>query len=304
MANTVWDDLKFQVLHTNNVLIKLIAINVVFFIGIYVPIALMGLGGRDVFEGALSWFAEWFYVPADLGKLLTRPWTLVSYFFLHSFSIGHILWNMLFLYWFGRVFHNLMGNNKTLALYLVGGFSGGVVFVILSQFVPIMSTSSGMVGASGAVMAVVVGAATLTPNYQIRLLFLGNVKLWWIAAFHVLGDLLYISMDKTGGRVAHLTGALIGYLYVTQLQKGNDIGGWTVKVVDFFASAFRPKPKTQFKVHRTDRQRTGGRSTRTAGPAGNVSQEQVDAILDKIAQSGYDSLTAKEKEILFKASGK
>ncbi|MCB0737189.1 MAG: rhomboid family intramembrane serine protease, partial [Bacteroidetes bacterium] len=286
---------------SQNVVIKLIAINVVVHIVSFIIIGLIGLGGRQVAVDAYNGFVSWLWLPGDIGTFITRPWTLITHFFLHTRGFSHLFWNMLFLLWFGRIFQNLMGNARTLALYLFAGLCGGVAFMLFSQVIPIMSTSSVMAGASGAVTAIVVGAATLTPNYEIRLMFFGNIKIWWIAAFQVIADLVYLSANNTGGHFAHLTGALVGYLYVTQLQKGTDIADWTVNVMNFFGSAFKRSPKQPaFKVHRNERANSNNSSKKT--PFKEVSQEEIDAILDKISKSGYDSLTAKEKEILFKAN--
>lgn len=298
MAYSVWDEIKMKVLHGNNAILQLIAINVALFLGLFIPVGLSALFGTENLSSGLGHIRDWLWIPGNFETFITRPWTLVTHFFLHSFGIRHILFNMLFLYWFGRIYEDLMGSRRTFSLYLFAGIVGGLTYLVLSNIIPIMDPNQFMVGASGAVTAIVVAAATLQPHYTVRLLFLGNVKLWMIAAFMVIIDIIFIS-SNTGGRFAHLSGALVGYLYVTQLRKGNDFADWTMKAVDFIKSAFKSKPKQSFKVHRNESRKSSGSGSRKKA---EVSQEEIDAILDKIATSGYDSLTKREKDILFKAS--
>lgn len=300
MNNSVWDDLKRQVLQSNNRLIQLIALNVALFLAMAIPVGVLVLFGRHLSEGLYTGIAEWLFLPGDFMKMLTRPWTLFTHFFLHSFSLGHILFNMLFLYWFGRIYHNLLGNEKTLNLYVFAGLVGGVAFMLAANLLPAMSPSQRLVGASGAVTAFVVGAATLTPHTTIRLLFFGDIKIWYIAAFQVIVDVIFIA-ENTGGRVAHLAGGAVGYFYVRQLQNGVDYGSWVTNSFNFLKAAFSSTPKSDFKVHRNE---TSKATKRKAEPFENISQEEIDAILDKIAQSGYDSLSKREKDILFKVSDK
>jgi membrane associated rhomboid family serine protease len=300
MRQTIWDDIKFRIIGSQNSIIHLIAINVVAFLATAIPLGLIGLFGTDGFSSAYQKFGEWMFLPGSFTTLLSRPWTLVTHFFLHSFSIGHILWNMLFLWWFGRIFHNLMGNQRTVQLYVLSGLAGGLAFMISAHIFPVMSTSNRLVGASGAVTGFILGATALNPLYSIRLLFFGDVKIWMFAAFTVVADLIFIA-DNTGGRIAHLAGGLTGYLFVTQLRKGNDFGAWITKFNQGVLAFFKPKEKSKFKVHSNP----GAEATSNQSSFSNaVSQAEIDAILDKISKSGYDSLSKRERDILFKASDK
>ena len=166
--------------------------------------------------------------------------------------------------------------------------------MMAANLLPNLSPESHLVGASGAVMGFVIGATTLNPQYTIRLLILGNLKLWWVAGFFVIADLIFIA-DNTGGHIAHLFGGLMGYVFVAQLRKGNDLGAWVTKALVFLKNIGRTKPKSQFKTHRNPNPSKNSFNSM-------VSQEEIDAILDKIRESGYDSLTDHERQVLFKAS--
>ena len=303
MKQTIWNDIKYRIIGSQNSLIHIIAINVVAFIFMAVPI---GLGFLFTTDGGsnypLMFFRNWMYLPGVFGDFITRPWTLVSHFFLHSFSIYHIFFNMLVLWVFGRIYHNLMGNARTVQLYVLAGLAGGIAFLVASPILPTMSARLPLVGASGAVMGFVVAATTLNPLYSIRLMFFGNVKLWMIAGVMVFMDIIFIA-GNTGGRIAHLAGGFTGYLFVSQLRSGRDLGAWVSQALLFIQNFFKPKPKSNFKVHSNPR---SGKSTKTGKSSFSnvVSQEEIDAILDKIAKSGYDSLSKREKDVLFKASDK
>ncbi|MFY0673817.1 MAG: rhomboid family intramembrane serine protease [Bacteroidia bacterium] len=302
MRQTIWNDIKFRIIGSQNSLIHLIAINVVAFLGMAIPVGLVGLFGVNGMQNAYEGFGEWMFLPGDFLTLLTRPWTLVTHFFLHSFSIRHILWNMLFLWWFGRIFHSLMGNQRSIQLYVLSGLVGGLSFMIAANILPTMSPENRLVGASGAVTGFILAATTLNPLYSIRLLFFGDVKIWMIAAFFVVGDLIFIA-ENTGGRIAHLAGGLTGYLFVTQLKNGNDFGAWISRFNQAVLAFFKPKEKSKFKVHSNPSGKaSSGKSQSSFSNA--VSQEEIDAILDKISKSGYDSLSKRERDILFKVSDK
>lgn len=300
MRQTIWDDIKFRIIGSQNSLIHLIAINVVAFLAMAIPVGLVGLFGVNGMQSAYDAFGEWMFLPGDFLTLLTRPWTLVTHFFLHSFSIRHILWNMLFLWWFGRIFHSLMGNQRSVQLYILSGLVGGLAFMAAANLFPTMSPTNRLVGASGAVTGFILAATTLNPLYGIRLLFFGDVKIWMIAAFFVVGDLIFIA-ENTGGRIAHLAGGLTGYLFVTQLRKGNDFGAWITKFNQGVLAFFKPKEKSNLKVHSNPSSRT---TSNQSSFNNAVSQAEIDAILDKISKSGYDSLSKRERDILFKASDK
>ena len=244
-------------------------------------------------------------LPADPLKFITRPWTLITYFFTHV-NFFHILFNMLFLYWFGRLIREFLGDQKVLYLYVLGGISGGLLYMLIYNLLPQFSESvqyTYMLGASAGVFAIVVGAAVFMPNYTMYLLLFGPVRIKYIAIFYVLLSFFSVPGENAGGEIAHLGGAAIGFLYIRQLQRGNDLGAWIGSTLAFFKSFFvrQPKIKVSYSSGRKGPQPKAGKaSTKDSVP----DQEEIDSILDKISQSGYESLSKDEKQKLFNASKK
>jgi len=229
-------------------------------------------------------------LPAYLPKLLTHFWTPVTYMFMHA-GIWHILFNMLWLYWFGQIFEEYLGKKRILGLYFMGGLAGAFLFVLSYNTLPVFTHSPGLVagstlvGASASVMAIMVATATLLPDYTISLILIGPVRLKWLVLVLVLIDFLGITGFNAGGELSHLGGALIGFLYIKQLHRGHD---WIGNI----AKLFKPQ-KAKMKVVANNPSRKSYDLPR---------QEEIDLILDKISRSGYDSLSKQEKEILFRAS--
>jgi len=241
-----------------------------------------------------------FSIPSGYSEFFSRPWTLLTYMFSHSvWDIFHILFNMLVLYWFGRVFVEYLGSDKLVALYILGGLTGGISYLLLYNLNPAFFGQAEMVGASGAIYAIVVGTATLLPNYTFYLLFFGPVRIKYIAIFYVVLSVLYVRQGvNLGGNIAHLGGALIGFVYMKQLQAGVNWGGWITSTLYWFKELFKAKPKVKVTYRSEDTRPTKKQST------SKVPQEEIDAILDKISDRGYESLTKEEKEKLFNASRK
>jgi membrane associated rhomboid family serine protease len=280
-----------------NVAVKVIVINVAVFILLNLIPSLFGQG---------AYFTDWLALPSSFPKYFLRPWTLISYAFVHG-GFWHILFNMYFLYIFSRFSLNLFAGKRFLTIYLLGGMAGGLLYMIsFNVFPTLIAGGPGyMVGASAAVNAIIVFIATYTPNTQLKL-FMFTIKLWHIAAFVVLSDLLRVATaaDNTGGMIAHLGGAAFGYIYAQQLAKGNDIGAWFERLMDTVASWFsskpRPKKSRMRTVHRTPKSKAKTKA-KSAKVNKSEKQQQIDAILDKISKSGYDSLSKAEKDFLFKA---
>ncbi len=236
-------------------------------------------------------------VSANIGVVLHKPWTLLSYMFVHE-DFFHILFNMLWLVSFGRIFTEYMNGRKLLSTYLLGGFAGALVYILAFNLFPAFASmihSSYAIGASAGVLAIVVATATLLPEYRINLFLFGPVALKWIAVASVVIDLLSINGTNSGGHLAHLGGALYGFLFITQYKKGRDISKGLNTLIDKIASLFRKKSKLKvaFKRPLTDEQFQDQKKNR---------EQQINRILDKISKSGYDSLTREEKDTLFKAS--
>lgn len=276
---------------TASILVKLIIINAAAFL-------LVSLGSFFL-NTSQFYFSRWFVLSDDLETILYQPWSLITYGFLH-FGFFHILVNMIWLYWFGQFVLNLFTGKRLLTVYLLGALFGGLLFVSAYNLFPVFAENRGyLIGASGAVTAVMVFIATYTPNTEFRI-FTFTIKLWQIALFLFLFDLVRIpSSGNAGGLMAHVGGALFGYIYAVQLAKGNDIGKWFENFMDSISNLFKPRTKKPFKtVHRT----TQAKSQRSK-PKDSKSNHQIkiDGILDKIGKSGYESLTKEEKDFLFKA---
>lgn len=226
-------------------------------------------------------------VPPYLPSLLKKFWTPLTYMFLHR-ELFHFFFNMLWLYWMGRIFEDFLNPRQFTFVYIAGGLAGALFFVAAYNLLPAFSDSVAfagpLLGASASVMAIVAATATLLPDYALRLLFFGDVKLKYLAIAYILLDIIGITGLNAGGSLAHLGGAFLGFIFIKQLQKGND---W---------SKIFTRKKKKLKIIRNNNY--GKR------PGTVPDQEVIDNILDKISKSGYNSLTKKEKEQLFKASNK
>jgi len=293
------DRIKYKI-QTATVIEKLIAINVLVFILFFLLKTIAYL-----FQLPSDFLVEWFVFPKEPMEFLMKPWSIITYSFLHS-GIWHILSNMLILYFSGVYFLNYFSPKRLLNYYFLGVIIGALIYMLSYNLFPAFQGTgrSYLMGASAGVMAVLIGIATHVPNMRIRLMIIGSVKLWWIAAFLLVIDVIQIPMGNAGGHLAHLGGAALGYLYTTQLQKGNDIGKWFENIVDSLASLFKPKErKARMKtVYRTDKKTTNPTKKKPQRSFDkNEKQKRVDAILDKISKSGYESLSKEEKDFLFQA---
>ena len=241
-------------------------------------------------------FPNWIAISSEPNVILSRPWTLLTYAFFH-YGFMHLFFNMMVLNFSSRLFLTFFTQKQYLGLYILSAIFAGFCFVLSFYF---LHQSSVMVGASAAIMALLVATTAYQPLMEIRLLLIGNVKLWHITAVILLLDLLQIQMSNTGGHIAHLSGAFFGYIYIKLLQGGTDLSKIVNTVVDFPSSLFNRKPSTPFKkVHVNPKKPAVKRESKIV--VKDKTQQQLDEILDKISQSGYDSLTAEEKEFLFKA---
>ncbi|MBS3739478.1 rhomboid family intramembrane serine protease [Mesohalobacter halotolerans] len=280
---------------TANVLEKLIALNVIMFVLTYVFRALFFL--MDI---QTNFFIDWMVFPKDLLDFILKPWSIITYAFLHS-GFLHILFNMIILYFGGQQFLTFYSGKKLLNYYVLGAIFGALIYMLSYNLFPAFAGigKSYLIGASAAVMAVFIGIATKVPNMSVRLFLLGNIKLWWIAAFFVLMDIIQMPFDNPGGHLAHLGGAFIGYFYTKQLDKGNDIGKWIEHLIAGFQQLFSQKPKRSKSKMKTVYKNKSYK--KTSKKEKDEKQKRVDDILDKISQSGYDSLTKEEKDFLFNA---
>lgn len=269
---------------------KLIYLNVFLFA---IPWVLTGILFLFGIKFNFTQFISLSSTPADL---LWKPWSVLSYAFFHA-DIFHILFNLIIFNFAGRLFLTFFTQKQLLSLYLMGAIFSGLVFVISYLIFPaLINQNATLIGASGAIMAVLFATTTYAPYMQIRLLLIGTVKLWHIALFYLVIDLISLSFSNVGGHIAHLGGALFGYLYSSQLKNGTDITKSFTSFVDGLVNLFKKRKSTPFKkVH------NNSTYSKPKPVAKDKTQQQIDDILDKISKSGYDSLTKEEKEFLFKA---
>ena len=241
-------------------------------------------------------YPDWLALSSDPSSFLIRPWTYLTYAFFHS-SFLHLLFNMMVLNFASQLFLTFFTQKQYLGLYILSAIFAGIVCALSYYF---LSYSASIVGASAAIMAILVAATTYQPLMNVRLLLIGNVKLWHITAVILILDLMQLRLENMGGHISHLAGALFGFIYIKLLQNGTDLSTIISRTIDFFANLFKKSPSTPFKkVHKNYQKPTEKVTSRIVTK--DKTQQQIDEILDKISQSGYDCLTKEEKEFLFKA---
>lgn len=301
----IFNEFKNAFQRSNHAHVQLIIINVTVFLFMGFIFVFSKIGGL---EAIYEFVDHQFTIPPRLEEFLTRPWTLFSYSFAHSLTdIFHILFNMLALYWFGRLFVEYLGSDKLVALYVLGGLAGGVLYLLMFNTIPYFIEASnfrGMVGASAAVYAIMVATAVLLPDYTFFLLFLGPVKIKYIVFFYIVISFIGSVGPNAGGNIAHLGGALMGFVYMKQLQAGVNWGSWITATLDWVNSLFSSKPKVKVTYRKEEASVNRKSSIKGTGGLSKISQDEIDAILDKISDGGYESLSKEEKEKLFNASKK
>ncbi|MDA9906919.1 rhomboid family intramembrane serine protease [Flavobacteriaceae bacterium] len=273
-----------------SIVLKIIVINTLIFLIFYLV--------SFFFKLSLSTLVSWFVLPTSFLEIVFQPWSFVTYAFLHA-GFWHLFWNMYLLYWFGLYVLNLFTSKRFLTIYLLGAINGGLFYVLAYNLFPVFNNiSSNLMGASAAVLAIVIFIATYTPDAMVRI-FTFRIKLWQIGLVMVLLDLFQLpSSGNAGGLIAHMGGAIFGYVYAIQLKKGNDIGIWFENFMDLLVNLFKSNKYKHFKqVHKT---KQSAPKNAKRNPTTNH-QIKIDRILDKIGKSGYDSLTKAEKDFLFKA---
>ena len=281
----ILDDLKLQY-KTGGMVQKLIFWNIGFFLFSLVFFYSFSVGKFQI--------PTWIALSSDLSTFIRTPWTLITFNFFHA-GFLHLIFNLMVLHFSGRLFSTYFTDKQLLGVYVLGGIFSGITFVLSYIFI---GKAGLLVGASGAIMAILIATATYAPFMLLRIPLIGIVKLWHVAFVILLVDLIQMPLDNTGGHLAHLGGALFGFIYIKLLQTGTDITKPFSALLDGFANLFKPKKKTPFKkVHRN----TTKNGVNSFKENKDMTQKQIDDILDKISKSGYDSLTKEEKEFLFKA---
>ena len=278
------EDLKYKYQRLNG-LDKLIVVNTVIFVVVL------------LFKPFLLPVLKWLRLESTFSETIIQPWSILTYAFLH-YDFLHLLFNMLWLYFIGRMFLNLFNIKTALNVYFLGALSGGVLFLLgYNLFPQVFATSAYLIGASAAVRALLIFLCTYMPNQEVRF-FTFNIKLYYIGIVIVVIDLIGIMGNNAGGNLAHLGGALLGFVYAKQLAQGTDIGAGFGRLMDTVSGWFSSKKTHQFKTVYKNK----SKDTVAQKEFKDLNkQKQIDTILDKISKSGYDSLTKAEKDFLFRA---
>ncbi len=297
MQTSLWSEIR-QFFFKGSALARLVGINLLVFVGISLVRVVLYLFNQGEAGEAIS---HWLGISSNVHVILHRPWTLFTYMFLH-FDLLHVLFNMVVLYVGGRLFSDFIGQGRLVPTYLFGGLAGGIVYVVSFNVFPAFEqvvSHAVAIGASASVLAIFIAIAVYMPNYQLPLLLLGRVRLKYIALFFVVMDLISIDKGNPGGHLAHLGGALWGFAYASLLKKGRDparlAGLWMDALIRVFSR--RPRLRVEYQRDRpvTDEEFNDRRAE---------DREKMNAILDKISQRGYDSLSKQEKQFLFKMGDK
>lgn len=280
MNNSVLEDIKFKVLKSGNPVFLYMGINIAIFVAFsLISVVVFFVGYQGLVEGFI---ANYLAFPSNPNLWLSHFYTPLTYQFFHA-DIFHILFNMLWLYWMGQLFLSFVKPRQFHFVYLGGGILGALFYALMYNVMPAFQSvvsSSTVTGSSAAVMAIFVAVATLVPDYSIRLLLIGNVKLKYLVIVYIILDIIAMKSYNAGGSIAHLGGAIFGFMYIKILQSGTDL-----------STIFKKKPKLRVVKNEVAKKTTT-----------SVNQQEIDAILDKISKTGYDKLTRDEKQTLFNAS--
>lgn len=286
--HSIFNDLKREFQH-GTVLTRIILINVIVFLIVNIVDHLLKLTGSG---HSLVYYLA---LPGNVISALKHGWTFITYMFLHD-GLMHILFNMLWLYWLGKIFVEYLGSRRLVGVYLLGGITGGLLYILASMVFPFYFYNTFLLGASAGVMAVVIAIAILLPDYVIHLLFFGGVKLKYLAlASFIITSILDISQN-TGGKISHIGGALFGMIFILQYKKGKDLSVFFIRIYDRIGGLFRRKSRIKVAYRK--------KSDSDYNEEKVKRQQKIDGILDKISKAGYESLTKEEKDFLFKASNK
>ena len=283
MNKNLLNELYFKTFRSGNPLYLFIGINIL----VFLAIGIISVGGFLLGAGTSSadWISRQLSMPANLETLAYKPWTIITYMFLQR-EVFHILFNLLWLYWMGMIFMDFLNKRQFIFTYLAGGITGALLYLLAYNTLPAftgLAQNSILLGSSASVMAVVIATATLVPDFTIRLLLFGTVRLKYLAIAYFVLDIIGMSGGNPGGSIAHIGGAILGFVFIKQLNSGRDFS----KIL---------KKRSRLKVVQN--------KSSTRSETIHTDQDTIDKILDKISKSGYDSLNKTEKEALFKASKK
>ena len=283
------DDLKLQY-KIGGIVTRLLFWNVALFVIPWLFFELLSLLGITID------YMQYLSLSSNPADLLWKPWSLFSYAFFHT-GILHILFNMMVLNFSGRLFMTYFTSKQLFGLYVLSAIFAGISYVLIFY---LLNINAPIVGASAAIMAILVATTTYYPLMDLRLLIIGNVKLWHVTAVIVVIDLMQLRSENMGGHISHLAGAVFGFIFIKLLQNGTDLSAALSRFIDFFTKLFQKNTASPFKKVHKNYSRPVVKSFSKIVTK-DKSQQQIDEILDKISQSGYDSLSNEEKEFLFKA---
>lgn len=279
------NNLKYR-FQQGSIVEKLIYINV----GLFVVTMLLSVF-QGLYKSDSNFLIDWFSLEGNFHVLFSKPWSIITYGFLHA-DFLHILFNLIALYFIGNLFIDYFTQKQLLNFYILGTFFGGIFYVLSQNYFPLFEgKTSVLVGASAGISAIFIGIATYMPNYELKIRFIGFVKLWYLAAIWVGLDILGLAGGNAGGHFAHLGGSVFGFLYVSQASNKK------IGVFNSLFSLFKTKKKPLKTVYKS-------KSNKQTSIKTDFTQKQIDEILDKISKSGYDTLTSAEKEFLFKQGRK
>ncbi|MDR1981928.1 MAG: rhomboid family intramembrane serine protease [Tannerellaceae bacterium] len=286
----IFTDLK-HIFRRGDVLADFICVN----IGVFILLRLAGVLFM-LFDVTDIYFLHYLQVPSSPSQLLYRPWTLITYMFTH-YDFLHILFNMLWLYWFGRIFLQFFNTRQLVGLYVLGGIAGALLFMSAYNVFPYfraVADTSYLLGASASVMAIVFAISFYRRDYEIGLLFVGRVKLIYLALFTLVIDLMAITSTNAGGHIAHLGGAFLGIWFASRMRAGRDLTAPFNRLIDRIVNLGKRKPTMHVSYRRTE-------SDHDYNARKHKESAELDTILDKLKRSGYGSLSAEEKKKLFNA---
>ncbi|WP_417800049.1 rhomboid family intramembrane serine protease [Tenacibaculum sp.] len=280
----VLENLKYRFKHAG-IVEQLIYVNLAVFLLVHITNVF-----NFFFKSRTNFLVKWFALPANFDDFLTKPWTIITYGFLHT-SFLHILFNLIALFYIGHLFKQYFTSKQLLSFYLLGTLFGGIVFIASYNFFPVFAEEidiNVLLGASAGISAIFIGIATYIPNYELKFPLIGFVKLWVLACIWIALDIIQIPAGNAGGHLAHLGGALLGFFYVRNASNKE------LAIFKSINNLFSKKERTLKTVYKS------GNKTPKPNVDKSRNQEEVDAILDKISKSGYDTLSKSEKEFLFK----
>ncbi|WP_431166956.1 rhomboid family intramembrane serine protease [Tenacibaculum halocynthiae] len=284
--NNILENIKHRFKHAG-IIEKLIYINLAIFLCVFIVNTFSFL-----FESKTNFLLQWLALPANFNDFLSKPWTIITYGFLHA-DFLHILFNLIALFYIGDLFKQYFTPKDLLNFYLLGTVFGGVIFLLSYNYFPVFNKEidrSILLGASAGVSAIMIGITTYMPNYQIKFPLIGYIKLWYIAAVWVALDVIQIPVSNAGGHFAHLGGSLFGFMYVKYASNKQ------ISIFKPFTDLFKRKEKPLKTVYKSGKKPTYSTATKRK----SKTQQEVDLILEKISKSGYETLSKEEKEFLFK----